>query len=206
MAQTTLNSNSTQPLGGPNQGLGTDQGDTWDVAAAKINAMFTDVYTGVPATVGTSTAKFQPAGNISAATVIGPIGSSAATTAQTLATYSLPGGSLDAVGVGIEVTAWGKFGTTGSPGVGLTIGGATGSIGTASHTSLVWALNGMCFKSGTNAQNDFFETLLSGSAAITNVTDTSTDGSAIVISVQSFDANSVQSSTLLFGFTVEYFD
>lgn len=46
MVQQTLNQNTTQPLGLPNTGTGTDQGDTWDQTIAKLNAMFTEVYAG----------------------------------------------------------------------------------------------------------------------------------------------------------------
>lgn len=44
MAQQTINSNSGQPLGGPNTGLGSELGDTWDAAVLKMNNMFTDLY------------------------------------------------------------------------------------------------------------------------------------------------------------------
>lgn len=46
MAQQTIVKNSGQPLGLPNTGLGTDQGDTWDQAVDKINANTTELYAG----------------------------------------------------------------------------------------------------------------------------------------------------------------
>lgn len=45
MAINLVNNNSTQPLGIPNTGTGTDQGDTWDAAVLKMNAMFQELYT-----------------------------------------------------------------------------------------------------------------------------------------------------------------
>lgn len=201
MAQSIINSNSTQPLGGPNGGLGTDQGDTWDVAAVKINANFTELYAGEQTAGGTN---IRPSGNISA--VAGPIGSSATNTTQTLASFSLPGGSLDTVGRALEVSAWGTTGATGTPGIQLNVGGATGSIATASHTSLSWEINGQAMKSGSNAQNEFFQTIIGSTVgSALNKTDTSTDGSAITISLTMIDAAAVQSSVVLFGFTVEFF-
>lgn len=44
MAKITLNSNSVQPLGGPNTGVGTDEGDLWNTAVANINAMLLELY------------------------------------------------------------------------------------------------------------------------------------------------------------------
>lgn len=44
MAINPVISNTTQPLGIPNTGTGTDQGDTWDAAVLKINAMLTELY------------------------------------------------------------------------------------------------------------------------------------------------------------------
>lgn len=201
MALQVINSNSTQPLGGPNGGLGTDQGDTWDVAAVKLNAMFAELYAGEQTAGGTN---IRPSGNISA--VAGPIGSSATNTTQTLASFSLPANSLDTVGRELEVSAWGTTGATGTPGIQLNIGGATGSIATASHTSLSWEINGQCMKAGSNAQNDFFQTIIGSTVgSALNKTDTSTDGSAITISLTAVDPAAVQSSVILYGFTIEFF-
>ena len=62
MAYSAVSTNTTQPLGGPNQGLGTDQGDTWDVAAAKINANAVELYnrTGGTATLGNGAVQAAP--------------------------------------------------------------------------------------------------------------------------------------------------
>lgn len=201
MAQQTLLSNSTQPLGLPNTGTGTDQGDEWNTAVTKLNAMFTELYAGEQTAGGTN---IRPSGNISA--IAGPIGSSATNTTQTLASFSLPGGSLDSVGRAMEVSAWGVTGATGTPGIQMNIGGATGSIATASHTSLSWEINGQCMKSGTNAQNDFFGTIIGNTVGTAlNKTDTSTDGSAITLSLTMIDATATQSSVTLYGWTVEFF-
>lgn len=44
MARVVIKSNSTEPLGGPNLGLGTDQGDSWNTTVANLNAMTGDSY------------------------------------------------------------------------------------------------------------------------------------------------------------------
>lgn len=44
MALQVLNSNSVQPLGLPNTGTGTDEGDLWNAAVTKLNAMMTELY------------------------------------------------------------------------------------------------------------------------------------------------------------------
>lgn len=44
MAQSTINNNSVQPLGLPNTGVGTDEGDLWNAAVVKLNAMLTELY------------------------------------------------------------------------------------------------------------------------------------------------------------------
>lgn len=56
MALQTVNSNSAQPLGGPNMGLGTDQGDSFDTLVSKINAMMSELYgrTGGSSSLGAS--------------------------------------------------------------------------------------------------------------------------------------------------------
>ncbi len=45
--QQSINPNNAEPLGGPNTGLGTDQGDSWAAVVAKLNAMLPQLYTGV---------------------------------------------------------------------------------------------------------------------------------------------------------------
>jgi hypothetical protein len=44
MARVTIKNNSVEPLGGPNLGIGTDQGDSWNTTVANLNNMLSELY------------------------------------------------------------------------------------------------------------------------------------------------------------------
>ncbi len=185
----------------PNAGDGTEFGDNFKTVVDNINLMTTELYAGVQ--LADASTAIKPSGNIKA--TVGPIGSSATNVAQTLATYSLPANSLNTDGNELSITAWGVFGATGTPGVSLNVGGATVSLATGSHTSLVWELTALVLRAGANAQNLHMQSVMSTTQTPKNATDTSVDTSAITISVTANDTAAVQSSIILYGFTVEYF-
>jgi hypothetical protein len=207
MAQQTVNSNSVQPLGIPNTGSSTEQGDTWDAAVVKINAMFTDLYTGAKAMIaGLGTAVFGASGNIS--TQVGVIGSSATNTTQTLLSYVLPAKTLNAVGNGIMVTAFGqKAANAAGCTLALTVGGMTVNTGNVTSSGSSWMMEAMFFKSASNAQVGNLNAL-TGLTPVKTVsgTDTSVDTGTINIAVTMLDASAGQSNILLDGLIVEFFN
>lgn len=213
MAQQTILNNSTQPLGGPNGGLGTDQGDTWDVAVVKLNANFTDLYGGggnISFQSGGSagaTGQYKASGNV--AKVAGPLGSSATNTTQTLASYTMPASMLNAAGQELEIVVWGTTAANAAPKrVTLNIGGTTVSTGTQNMNAAPWQLSGTYMRANVaSTQNAFFSGFSSGSLLVTpvNSTDTSTETGTIAITVTMADASAAQSNILLYGFTAEYF-
>jgi hypothetical protein len=184
MAQQTVNSNSTQPLGIPNTGTGTDQGDTWDQAVTKINANFTELYSGgsgarayaglqtfndgitvggaltqiesgMTVNAGLGTGSYAPAGMLSR--TLGPVASAATNTSQTLASYTLPANTLQSVGQEIEVVAWGTTaGNAASKSMTLNIGGATYNTGSQTGSGYAWKLTGQYIKQSGDAQNYYF--------------------------------------------------
>lgn len=69
MARQVLNSDSQRPFGPTNGGIGSEFGDTWDVAVAKINSMFLEIYT-----VGTAVLNYGPGVQLVGSTVSVPAG------------------------------------------------------------------------------------------------------------------------------------
>ncbi len=229
MAIQTINSNSVQPLGPANMGLSTEQGDTWQAAVTKFNAMFVELYgantfTGAKTfagaatfqstvalqgattvTAGTGAESFLPAGNINAG--VTTIGSSATNTTQTLVSYSLPANTLGTNGAGILVTAWGrKAGNAAPMTLQLNVGGA--SINSAADTDNAshFVLRGFATRRAANAQQVLF-TGQRGTAnlAVKSTSDTSVDTDTITISVQGLDGSAAQSNVLLDGLVIEFF-
>src|ERR1700731_1244 len=103
-ANQVININSTQPLGGPNQGIGTDQGDTWDVAAAKLNNWVSAGGSGV--TVGTNGMIFKQAATVNSGNT---------NTTQTLGSFTVPANTFNAAGQELQVTAWGVTANNAAP-------------------------------------------------------------------------------------------
>jgi hypothetical protein len=206
MAIQTINSNSVQPKGIPNMGDSTEQGDTWDAAIVKLNAMFVELYGGGAAlTAGTSTATFRASGNINV--VDTTVGSSATNTTQTLVSYVLPANVLANVNSGIFVTAWGrKAGNAAGVTFQLNIGGSSINTGNGTQSGVTWLLSGEAYKKAANSQQELY-TAQVGTVftAPKSTSDTSVDTGTISISVQALDASAAQSNVLLDGLVVEFF-
>lgn len=211
MAKQTINSNAVQPLGLPNTGSSTEQGDTWDAAAAKINAMFTELYSLLTAgaklfAAGIGTALFGASGNIS--TNVTLLGSSATNTTQTLMSYVLPANTLNAVGQGILVTAWGQKAANAAPvTLALNVGGMTINSGAQVFSGSSWEMTAMFYKTGANGQTgNLNQTFGSTVSKTVSGTDTSVDTGTINISVTMLDASAGQSNILQDGLIVEFFN
>ena len=206
MAKQTINSNSVEPFGTPNQGLGTEFGDTWAAAVSKLNAMFTDLYNGAKALVaGTGTAVFGAAGNIS--TNVTQLGSSATNTTQTLMSYVLPANTLAAAAQGMLITAWGKTAANAAPKtLALNVGGLTVNTGAQTFSGSNWLLTGIVYKTAANAQTGALNSQFGTTLVLTNGTDTSVDTGTINISVTMLDASAGQSNVLQNGLLVEFFN
>jgi hypothetical protein len=59
MARVIIKNNSTEPLGGPNLGLGTDQGDSLNTTVANLNNMFAEQYNGIRINLWVCSAKIS---------------------------------------------------------------------------------------------------------------------------------------------------
>lgn len=208
MAQQILNSNSVQPFGTLNMGSGTDEGDTWNTVAAKLNAMFNEMYTGTTLLAGTGGATFGSSGNI--VKTAGPIQSSGTTSTQTLATYSMPANTLNGIGQALDITAWGAVAANAAPkSITLNVGGATYTTGTDTGSGFSWILEASTILTATGTAGTE-DTIFTGQAsgallAPKNSTDTSAPTSAITINVQMADASAATGNVTLYGFTIEYF-
>ena len=214
MAQATINSNSVEPLGFPNAGLGTEMGDTWNASVTKLNANFTELYGAFASgSVGTfqaggstgATGQFKPSGNLSK--TVGPIGSSATNTTQTLASYTMPASLFNANGQELYITAWGTVAGNAAPKtIALNEGGAFVTTGTQTGSGYAWQLNGTYVRSGASTQNAFFSGVASGGIVTQkNQTDTSVETGTIAITCTCADASAAQSNVLLYGMTVTYY-
>ncbi len=210
MAKQTINNNSTEPLGGPNMGVGTDQGDTWNTFVTKINAMMTDLYTGAgqigALIAGAGTALFGPSGNISANVTI--IGSSATNTTQTLMSYVLPANTLSAVKNGLVVTAWGRTAANAAPKtIALNVGGFAINSGAVTASGSNWMATATVYKTAANAQSGNLNQVFGSTVTKTiSATDTSVDTGTINISVTMLDASAGQSNVFQDGLIVEFFN
>ncbi len=159
----------------------------------------------LPAGVGASTETFSPSGTIHVS--LDQIGSSATNTTQTLLSYSLPASVLDTNGATIEVEAWGAKAANAAPvTLQLNVGGASVNTGSSTGSGFSWQMKGVGGRRGSAVQRYFF----SGWRAALGITasstgDTSTDSTAITISVQANDASAAQSNVLLDGLVVRFF-
>lgn len=207
MAQSTINQNSTQPIGLPNTGTGTDQGDTWDQAVTKINAMFTELYTGAKQMLaGAGTALFGASGNIDSDVSL--LGSSATNTTQTLKSFVLPANTLKSVGQGLMITAWGQKAANAAPvTLALNVGGMTINSGAQTFNGSSWEMTAIFYKTAANAQTGNLNQVFGNTVTKTvSGTDTSVDTGTINIAVTMLDASAGQSNILMDGLIVEFFN
>lgn len=155
---------------------------------------------------GKSGSSVKPAGLIS---INNAVANSAATaSAQTLKSYSLPANALDANGRAIEVKAFGtKAGNAAPVNLGLTIGGAAYTMGNSTQSGASWMISAIYAKTGANAQTAEFEGLVGATpGAMSVVTDTATDTSAIVVSVTATDASAATANAVCNGLIVRFFN
>jgi hypothetical protein len=198
MAQ-PININSTQPRGGPNQGVGTDQGDTWDVAAAKINAALLSAAGGAAST-------FLASGNIFRNTAT--ITSGNTNTTQTLSSYTVPANTFTAPGQEMQVTAWGTVAANAAPKtIALNIGAASITTGTVTGNAFAWELGGNYLVTSATAENYWLSGFGSGTSPLANKagTDSVAITGTFAISVTCADASAASSDVSLLGFTVEFY-
>lgn len=201
MAQQTINSNSVEPLSGPNTGLGVDFGDTWQAAVTKLNAMFNDLYgnTSGVAAANRRGAVTQLSTNVAAFT------SANTNTSQTAMTYTLPASTLGVAGTGIYVEAWGNVANNAaSKSIILNIGGIGLSTGSFTSAAVAWSLDAYYMLTAANAETALFE----GWAGSTRVasktsTDTANSSSTIAVTVVATDASAATGNVLVNGLTVQ---
>ena len=206
MAKQAVTSNTTQPLGIPNTGTGTDQGDTWDAAVLKINANFNDLYGGTALVAGTGSATYGAAGNIYKLTAL--VNSVGTNTTQTLATYTVPANTFNAPGQELQVTAWGVVANNAAPKtIALAIGAAVITTGTVSGNAFSWELTGNYLCTSATAENYWLSGFGSGTSPLTNKagTDSVTISGTFNIAVTCADASAASSDVTLLGFSVDFY-
>lgn len=199
MARTAIVGNTVQPLGLPNGGVSSEQGTNWNDTVSALNTMLIELY-------GGSAAPWAPGGGTISNTV-GPVGSSATNTSQTLASYTVPASTLATAGQQLQIIAWGRTANNAAPKqMALKFGGAAFQTGTQTGAAYTWSLEGLVMKSASNQQNIRYQGVASGGAlTLAASTDTSIDTSTIAVSVTCADASAAQSNILMDGFTVRYF-
>lgn len=202
MAQQTINSNSVEPLGGPNLGLSVEQGDGWAAAVTKINAMFSEMYGN---TSGIATANCRGAVTALSSNVAA-FSSANTNTSQTMMTYTLPASTLVNTGSGLFVETWGtKAANIATISVNLAIGGVALSTGSFSGSGSSWSLDGYYMRTAASAQTAYLEGQ-QGSTRIANKvqTDTSVETGTITIAVVGTDASAGSADILCNGLLVEF--
>jgi hypothetical protein len=198
----TINNNSVEPLGGPNTGLSTELGDSWNTFVTKANAMFSEIYGGVQNGGGVA---IRQAGNIFVSATT--IGSSATNTTQTMLSTTIAANSLKNVGNGFFVEAWGRTAANTSPTtINLNIGGTFVSIASAAHNASHWYLTGQVYKTAANTQQELYYSSIGAVTAVKSTSDTNTDASSITVSVTAADVSALQSDILLDGMSIEWFN
>lgn len=207
MTQQTILSNSIQPLGIPNTGTGTDEGDTWNTAVTRFNAMFTDLYGSglVGTTPQLMPSTYRGSGNVSR--TAGTIQSSGTNTTQTLASYTMPASLFNTTGQMLEVTAFGVVAGNAAPKtLALSAGGVQITTGTQTGSGYAWELYGQYMRTGASTQAGYFSGQASGGIVTQKAaTDTSVETGTIAINMTMADASAATGNVVLFGFAVQWF-
>ena len=204
MAKQTINSNSVEPLGISNMGLSTEQGDSWNAAVTKLNAMFGDLYgTGVVA--GSNTATYGASGMVYK--LPSTVNSGNTNTTQTLGSYTAPANLFTTPGQQIEVFAWGTVANNAAPkSVALNIGGASIQTATQTGAAYSWYLEGNYACTSATAENYLLSGWSSGLAAtVKGGTDSVAITGTFNVTVTMADASAASNNVSLLGFTVQYF-
>jgi hypothetical protein len=202
MAQQTINNNSVQPIGLPNTGIGTDEGDTWNAAVTKLNAMFNDLY-GSSSAIAAANRRgsvTQLSTNVSAFT------SAATNTSQTAMSYSIPASTLSTAGSGVWIETWGNVANNAAPkSIALNVGGKTLSTGTFTSAAVSWSLDAFYMLTAANAETWLAEGWAGTTRVASNAgTDTATSTSAINVTVVTTDASAATGNVLVNGLTIQF--
>lgn len=148
------------------------------------------------------TALMAGAGNINVQ--LSHAGAATATTGAetTIFTYSLPANSLDVVGRGVVITAWGSATFASGTAVAKLYFGSVGTtVGTLATTNVWWAQIEV-FKDAASSQNGVFQSSVATTHQGTSLlSQTESDTAAIVIKVTA-NQSAVASAIKVFGFTV----
>lgn len=158
-------------------------------------------------TAGNGTSTFKPSGLITAQ--LTPQSTGANTTLTTLQTFTLPANTLDAVGRGIRVKAWGTFGADANgKTITITFGGTTiYNSTTVTANGGGWIIWGDIFKTASNAQTFYFTSILSNSLSNTSVATSSiTDTNTIVVSVTGQNSIATANDITCNGMTIQMMD
>lgn len=156
--------------------------------------------------VGTGT--LQPAGAISVQLNTSGIGNGAGTTNDVLFAYGLPANSLDVVGRGVKVRAWGYYAANGNnKTVRLTLGGTQIlSTGVVTFNAAGWRAEAEFYKSASNVQNGI-AVILTNSVVIgpINLVTTATDTATILLAVTGASPTTgAANDVLALGMVVEF--
>lgn len=195
-----------------NTGLSTELGDSWATVATKLNAMFTEVYGGTGSMLqlngnaasqvqfGSGTGKFALTGNISRQVSTAGVGNGNDTTEDVLFTYSLPAGSLDQMGRGLLITAFGSLANNAhTKTVKLYFGGTVIAQFSGTQANLGWNAQLEVFKgSALNAQFGQGLTVVGGThqGVTTVLSATEVEANAITIKVTGQTATSSASDVV----------
>jgi len=205
MARQVINNNSVEPLGPPNLGLSTEQGDSWNTMVSKMNAITADLYGG-GIVAGTGTATFGASGNINKLTAT--VNSVGTNTTQTLTSYTVPANTFTTPGQEMQVTAWGTVANNAAPKtIALNIGAASITTGTVTGAAFSWELTGMYLCTSATAENYWLSGFGSGTSPLTNKagTDSVAITGTFAISITCADASAATNNVSLLGFSVEFY-
>lgn len=135
-----INPNTAQPLGGPNQGTGTDQGDSWNTAAGKLNALMASSFT----TYNVAGPATLPVGAVTGAGDVSLLSTNAAPGTQTTRTAAqliADGGLVIGQSYNLRIANSGAGTFTLAGGTGVTLGTGTNSVATATFRDYVVTVN-----------------------------------------------------------------
>jgi len=145
-------------------------------------------------------------GAIGMSTQVSQVSSANTNTSQTAFTFTVPANTLNVVGNGIYVEAWGSVAGNAAPkSITLNVGGKSLNTGTFTSSGVSWSVDAYSFKTASNAQTLLFEgwagTTRVASAAVTDTTvDTGTFNVTCVVT----DASAASANILSNGMFVQF--
>lgn len=175
--------------------------------AVNLSAANMNVGSNSPNTVAPAT----PIGTMPSGINLTAVASTGTTGIGTLMTYAVPPNSLDSVGRGIYVQAWGKkAGNAATVSATLQIGGLSYNAGSSTQSGVTWLVEGFYWKTASDAQTGFFKNsgvLTGGSLPVVGpsfLTDTAVDTSTININFQCTDGSGNATDFTAEGLWVQY--